>query len=225
MYMRCSLYSIVFTRLIKRPGDLNKFDINFIVRQGDLVYKSLKTDEQIIFCDLPKNISVLESPFKISSLDNKYGFLNPGQSMSFLFQNKHTSFNPGDGILFLIKGYCMSFIPRKNAIFLFDSYSRNILGQPIPDGFSIFIKFKTKNDAEKYILETYVTAQDINIQYEIQSISVEQLDDSNLSNRYRLITDKERKKDPESKKKASERNKTESYRNKSCERKKKGRQS
>ena len=92
----CSLYSIVFTRLIKRPGHLNKFDIIFIVRQGYLVYKSLKTDEQIMY-------------------------------------------------------NCMSLIPRKNAIFLFDSHSRNILGQPIPDGFSIFIKFKTKNDAEKYI--------------------------------------------------------------------------
>ena len=53
--------------------------------------RSLKTDKQLMFCDLPRNISVLESPFKISYLDNKYGFLNPGQSMSFLFQNKHNS--------------------------------------------------------------------------------------------------------------------------------------
>ena len=70
----------------------------FLRGSGDLIstllfddLRSLKTDKQLMFCDLPRNISVLESPFKISYLDNKYGFLNPGQSMSFLFQNKHNS--------------------------------------------------------------------------------------------------------------------------------------
>jgi len=57
-------------------------------------------------------------------------------------------------------------------VFLFDSHSRNELGQPCPNGFSMLIKFKNKRKAEKYILRTYIDATNANVPYELQSLSM-----------------------------------------------------
>jgi len=117
--------------------------------------------------DLPTTMSTFGSSLDISFLNNEFGFLNPGQEKSFLLQNKHNDFDSGDGLLFFVKGVCICLIPRKNFVFLFDSHSRNELGQPCPNGFSMLIKFKNKREVEKYILRTYIGALDANVSYEL----------------------------------------------------------
>jgi len=36
----CCLYAIAFSKIIRTPGNLNTYDLDLIVRQGDLLYKS-----------------------------------------------------------------------------------------------------------------------------------------------------------------------------------------
>ena len=59
-------------------------------------------------------------------------------------------------------------------MFLFDSHSRNEIGQPVPNGFSMLIRFKNKRDFmilfKRDIMSTY--KNDINVQYELQYVKI-----------------------------------------------------
>ena len=68
---------------------------------------------------------------------------------------------------------CVAIIWTKKKIFLFDSHSRNSLGQPVPDGFSILLKFKNKKELVQHIIATYIAETDIHIQYELQNVAIE----------------------------------------------------
>ena len=94
--------------------------------------------------DLPHNIPILGSNVRIAYLDDCYGFISFNESSSLL---SDLQCNSGNGFLFFLKGSCVAIIWTKKNIFLFDSHSRNSLGQPVPDGFSILLKFKNKKDS------------------------------------------------------------------------------
>ena len=81
---------------------------------------------------------MFECSVKVSYLENEVGFLYSKSMFGFLSLN-----DTGNGTLFFIKEVCIS-IWKKNAIFLFDSHGRNNLGQPIPNGYSMVMRFKKK---------------------------------------------------------------------------------
>ena len=165
----CSLFSICFNK-IRSPGYWNTEDLDFLVREGDNLYKSLRKDTYLMVPDLPQYVPMFESLVSVRYLENKFGF-NSYSPISFLKpQNESSAY---DGAIFFIKGLCISLIYQKRAIYLFDSHSRNNCGQPIPNGFSALIKFKRTKDVEQFIVSTYLNQSDYQVQYEMQFLIIE----------------------------------------------------
>ena len=133
----CSLYAISFTA-VKSPGHWNSDDIDFIVKEGDNLYKSLNKNTYLMVPDLPEFVPMFESQVKVTYLENEYDFLSISTILRFLSCNDSTN---GDGLLFFIKGICVSIIWREKCVYLIESHSRNHLGQITPNGFSVLIKF------------------------------------------------------------------------------------
>jgi len=93
--------------------------------------------------------------------------------------------------------------------FLFDSHSKNEKGECCPDGFSTILKFSCKSALESHIAKNYLTEDDGNTPFEIQYITVTNMNDQyNLSNDYYTFKEKERKAgDKEKKRKAGDKEK------------------
>ena len=71
----CSLFSITFT-LVKKPGYWTTSDLDFIVTEGDRIYKNLHRNGYLMFNDLPRSISIFEKNIELGFLSDRAGILN-----------------------------------------------------------------------------------------------------------------------------------------------------
>ena len=60
----CSLYAISFN-IVKSPGHWNSRDLDFIVSNGDKLYKSLNKDTYLMIPDLPKHFFKFDESFQL----------------------------------------------------------------------------------------------------------------------------------------------------------------
>ena len=97
----CSLYSIAFS-IVKSPGYWNTCDLDFIVSNGDRLYKSLNKDTYLSIPDLPKSFLMFEKslPIKVDYLDcDEFGFVSYSKGS---FHSFDSTFSKGDGCIFII---------------------------------------------------------------------------------------------------------------------------
>jgi len=97
----CSLVSIAFTKC-KSPARWNRNDLDFIVDNGDLVYKSLNTERYLMVTDLPQTLTFFESNIKIEMLESKYGVLTVCSQTGLIF-NRNKRDSTADGALLMFE--------------------------------------------------------------------------------------------------------------------------
>ena len=226
----CSLFSVAFT-LIKSPGYWDSKDLDFILENGDYIYKSLNRSDYLMFSDLPIDIplsininiyqSIVQSHVQVEFKENKFGIINRGQHVPGLLLEKQVSSKLDlSRLLLLIKSVCVSIVWTKRNLFLFDSHSTNKKGECYPDGFSTIMTFNCKSALEIYITKNYLTEDDGNTQFEIQYIMVSNMNKQyNLSNDCKAFKEKKRKVSENEKLKCRERNSTDTQKAKCKKRK------
>ena len=188
----CSLFSVVFT-LIKSPGYWDRKDLDFILENGDTIYKGLNTSEYLMFSELPREIPLFKSAVRVDFMENKFGFLNASSVPGSSLLDKQVS-SESNGLLLLIKGLCISVVWTKKHFYLFDSHSKNEKGECCPEGFSIILKFDGKTALESHIIKNYLTKEDGNKQFEIQYIKVTKTNDHyDFTKPYSASKDRKRK--------------------------------
>jgi len=64
----CSLYSIAFSR-VKNPGNWDIFDLDYVLEQGDKIYKGLNKDNYLMFSELPREIHIFETTMNLEFLE------------------------------------------------------------------------------------------------------------------------------------------------------------
>ena len=105
----CALFSIAFT-LVKSPARWTRYDLDFILENGDSIYKrSVNKDDYLMIPELPKEITLFDSKITVNFLENRFGFLN-NQSSSILFHHHDMMPPNSDGLLFLAKGICIAVV-------------------------------------------------------------------------------------------------------------------
>ena len=77
--------------------------------------------------------------------------MNIIHDINFLERSYLKVSDTGNGLIFFINGYTFYLIWNKSAIFICDSHSRNREGFMTPDGTYILLKFKSRNDVQRYI--------------------------------------------------------------------------
>ena len=141
-----ALSSVAFT-LIKSPGTWNSKDMDFILENGDTIYKSLNIDGYVAMDELPKQFMFKNSTtFKADFQEYRvHPVYITNLQLSFLFKDIPIDTS---GFLFTLRGLTMSVTWTSKHYFLFDSHSRNINGEIIPDGFSVLLKFSSRKSLE-----------------------------------------------------------------------------
>ena len=167
-----ALYSITWS-VIRRIGLWNTSDLDFILFEGDKLYKNVGATSFLSADDLPQSVDVENNKITVEKLRFYQSDIMKYTTERFLTQSFNSEENNGDGFLLFIDGFTMSVIWNKAYFFLFDSHSRNIDGKISENGSSILLKFRSLNAAEKYIKEIYFSNKQLEqLRFEIQYIKI-----------------------------------------------------
>ena len=157
------------------------YDLDYILANGDSMYKSLHTDEVLTLDDLPPNVTVEGCEVQVFRLENESGWINIANRFDMLETSFKNTGNTGSGMIFFISGYTFAVIWSKSGIFVCDSHSRDKKGHIVPDGYSILLKFKSLCDVQNYIVDVYLVGQNIQSTLcQIQYIHVETKNDTSV---------------------------------------------
>ena len=121
--------------LIKSPGTWNNRDMDFILENGDTIYKSLKTEGFVAMDELHHQFS-FKNVSKFKAISQNYSvypvYLN-NLHLYFVFDDTPIDTS---GYLFTLRGLTMSVTWTRRYYFLFDSQSRDFDRKTCPGGFS-----------------------------------------------------------------------------------------
>ena len=142
-----TLFSITWSA-IRRVGLWNTSDLDFILNEGDKLYKGLNIGTFISAEELPHTIDIENNVVYVEKLEFQQGTIMK-HTENFLSGSYHSNINNGNGFLLFIDGFTLAIIWNKANFFLFDSHSRNKDGQISENGTSVLLKFKSMNAVEK----------------------------------------------------------------------------
>ena len=164
-----ALYAICFS-LVKKVSIWKSWDLDYILENGDAVFKSIGMLRALSTNELPHHIMIEDNSIEIEMLTECFGCL--GQSD--LFENHKINCDFSNGLIFTTGGFSFSLIWSKNSIFLFDSHSRDQTGAFVSTGSSVVLSFKHLIDVEHYIKAEYSKqlANFNEMQYDLQYVKV-----------------------------------------------------
>ena len=163
-----SLYAICFS-IIKRVSLWKSLDIDYILENGDKIFKSIGIPRSLFMNELPRSIAIENTNIDVELLSNSFGFFCENN----IFSN-HSKTENGNGLIFTTSGYSFALIWNKTSVFLFDSHSRDKNGSFISDGTAVVLSFSSLQNVELYIRTEY-SKQITNFnecQFELQYIKV-----------------------------------------------------
>ena len=138
--IQCScnaLFALCFS-LMKKVSIWKPWDLDYILDNGDAVFKTIGIMRALSMYELPQNIMIENNNIEIEMLSEHFGLL--GQKN--IFQDHNSICDTGNGLIFTTSGFSFSLIWSKNCIFLFDSHSRDQNGIFVSSGTSVLLSFK-----------------------------------------------------------------------------------
>ena len=84
-------------------------DLDYILENGDSMYKSLNTDNILNVDDLPHNISVEGYMLTVTMLQNETGAISTNNQFDLL-ERSYKENNTGNGLIFFGYTFCFGYI-------------------------------------------------------------------------------------------------------------------
>ena len=144
-----SLFALCWSQ-VKTVSRWNKSDLNHVLTEGDLLFKSLNVVDMLTADDLPRSIVMCNIEFPVDFLELKTEIAHLRNGESFL---RRSVPNTGDEFMFLLfmGGFTTALMKHHNHFYLFDSHSRDSRGLSVADGTSVLMKFSDLFEVENYI--------------------------------------------------------------------------
>ena len=132
-----SLYALCWST-IKRDSVWTTSDLDYVLENGDSLFKSINTNVALNVDELPVNVNIEGHSLGVILLENGSGVMNTTEQFNFLKMSFQSKMNTGTGAIFFINGYTFALIWNKSGIFC-DSHSRNNGGFITADGTSVLL--------------------------------------------------------------------------------------
>ena len=154
------LFSICWS-VVQEISFWKTIDLDFILVEGDKLYKSLNFQGYLNIDQLPRQVQILRYTVNLEILEENFHDDIAIYGESFLTVFNISSVNNGSGCILFLCSYAVAMFKHVHgtgnvSYFLFDSCCRNSRG--ITDGeigFSILMKFESLFQIETYIEEVY----------------------------------------------------------------------
>ena len=143
-----SLFAICWSSIM-RVSLWKSWDLDFILEQGDAIFKNLNIGRPLSIEELPDVVFIDGRAVNLELLSN----VNQLLGASYLFENHKNDI--GNGLIFTTSGFSFSLIWAKQAVYLFDPHSRDSNRSFTPDGSSVLLAFKSLVEVEQYVKTEY----------------------------------------------------------------------
>ena len=183
--MQCAcncLFAICFNAVAKRVALWKMNDLNFILDQGDQIYKELNISGMLSIQELPTTINSGQNRLTVTMLHNETAILSEYNSCRF-FAMLFQKYEIGDGMLFMSSGFTTGILWTKKNYFLFDPHCCDENGTISNDnsGTCVVLKFSSLQQLENYIYEIYFPFSTAGkLQYEVQFVTIEKDGDTSV---------------------------------------------
>ena len=159
-----SLVAICFSS-VKKISTWNNVHLNFVLENGDSVYKDKGYTGYLTFQQLPEKLDLRGIEFSVMQIlqgenetTQELQLVDSILSRYFWENTFLENLYRSDGAILVMDGF-MFMIKKENKFFyLFDSHSRDSQGLPCANGSSIVLKFKDVFEIKKYLKHIYLTA-------------------------------------------------------------------
>ena len=158
-----SLYALCWSH-VKKVYRWNTHDLDHILNEGDVLYKSLGTMDLLSADELPRSVMMSNNniPVEFLELKTEIAYLRTGEP----FLRRIVS-SECDEIMFLLfmGGFTTALMKQHNHFYLFDSHSRDEQGLSVAGGTSVLLKFSDLMEVEKYIQVFYLEYRSLEQSY------------------------------------------------------------
>ena len=174
--MQCTsnAYLAIIFSTIKSINTWKPFDLDYILEQGDRVFKDVDVNQALAVDELPFNISIEGVHISTKMLVCESNLFVERNDFFANYRN-YTESERGNGAIFTRAGFSIAIIWWNNSIFVFDSHSRNADGYHDPNGKAILLGFCFVSSLNSYIKYFFENSTSISLEthYDLQCISVE----------------------------------------------------
>ena len=127
--------------VIKKPSIWKLWNLDYIIEQGDILFKSVGIGQPLVVNQLPINFKIENFDLNRLMLDHENHSM---QDKNDVFENyRHlTQRNTGGGAIFTCAGFRVAIMWSKTSLFLFDSHSRNNQGFHGRNGKARLLEFR-----------------------------------------------------------------------------------
>ena len=149
------------------------FDLNYILEQGDGIFKDVDVNQALAVDELSLNISIEDVHISTKILVCESN-LFVERNFFANFRN-FTESERGNEAIFTCAGFSIAIIWWNNSLFVFDSHSRNADGYHDSNGKAILLEFHLVSSLNSYIKSFFENSTSISLetQYDFQCISVD----------------------------------------------------
>ena len=143
------LFALCFSQ-VKNVFRWNTPDLDYILTEGDILYKSLGTMDLISADELPRSVVMSDYNIPIDYLEFETEIANLRTGEPFL-RRIISIIAYGETMLLFMKGFTTAIMKQHGYFYLFDPHSRDEQGLSIVGGTSVLLKFSDLTEVEKYI--------------------------------------------------------------------------
>ena len=188
--MQCTsnaYFAIIFSA-IKNIDIWKTFDLDYVLEQGDNIFKEVGVYQPLAVDELPHDISIEDTHVSAEMLAHESNLFAEKDN---LFENcrHYDSTEKGNGAIFTCAGFTVAVVWSQNYVDVFDSHSRNSNGFHDPSRKAILLKFCSINSLNNYLKSFYNSMVPIDTQYDLKYVSIE----INLNKRIEIHSKLQRK--------------------------------
>ena len=162
-----SLVAICFST-IKKISSWNNLHLNFVLENGDSIYKNEGYVGYITFQEMPEVLHLQDTQFTmIKLLQSEYETTKELEVIdndnTEVFWNKtfYDNLVASDGVIIVMNGLMFMIKIENKFVYLFDSHRRDGKGIPSNEGKSVVLKFKNISEIKNYLKHIHLTLHDV----------------------------------------------------------------
>ena len=168
-YTSNAYFAIIFSA-IKSIDIWKTFDLDYILEQGDNIFKEVGVYQPLAVDELPHDISIEDTHVSAEMLAHESNLFVEKDNL--LENYKHyDSTEKDNGAIFTCAGFSVAVVWSQHYVYVFDSHSCNSNGFHDPNGKAILLKFCSINYFNNYLKSFSMVS--IDTQYDLKYAGIE----------------------------------------------------
>ena len=172
-WMQCTnnAYFAIFSA-IKSIEIWKTFDLDYILEQGENIFKQVGVYQPLTVDELPNDISIEGTHVSAKMLAHESNVF-VGKENLFENYRHYDSTEKGNGAIFTCADFSVAVLWSQHYVYVFDSYSRNSSGFHDSNGKAILLKFCSINSLNNDLKSFYYSMISIDTQYDLEYVGPE----------------------------------------------------